>query len=104
MWFQKRPEAAKVLAKILGSTPIKLGLVLYEIQTVENRRWSTHATRPTLEGAEDLAWSLLTRHGGTWRVSQGDRTLASGAGYRPGDPGQEHDRTAFWSRTKKRRR
>lgn len=105
-WFQRRPEAARVLAHILGSTPKKLGLVPFEIQSRdlgrEGRGWSTHATRATLKAAEDLAWSLLTRHGGDWRVRQGDRTIASGAGYRPGEPRFSHDRTATWARVQKK--
>ena len=117
-WFQRRPEAARALARILGSTPKKLGLVPFEIQSRdldredlsrEDRGWSTHATRETLEGAEDLAWSLLTRHGGEWRVRHGDRTIARGSGYRPGEPRFSHDRTAIWARvqpepSKKKRR
>jgi len=101
-WFQRRPEASRLIAKILGSTPTKLGLVPFEIQARDlsgkNRGWSTHATRTTLEAAEDLAWSLLTRHGGEWRVRHGDRTVAQGAGYRPGERRFSHDRTAVWTR------
>lgn len=114
LWFQRRPKAARVLARILGSTPTKLGLVAFEIQSrdlsLKNRGWSTQGTRPTLEAAEDLAWSLLTRHGGEWRVCQGDRTIGRGSGYRSGEPRFSHDRTAVWTRVrseaprKKRRR
>ena len=117
-WFLSRPEAARLLAKLLNSTPEKLGILPYEVQSRAREpsssgtyRWETHATRPTLEEAEDLAWSLLTRHGGNWRVRCGERTIAHGAGYRAGDPGCSHDRTAVWSRVreeavdkKKRRR
>ena len=114
-WFQRRPKAASTLARILNSTPEKLGVVPYEIQARDRgskiHRWETHATRQTLEAAEDVAWSLLTRHGGDWRVRYGNRTIGSGAGYRPGEPGYGHDRTAVWSRAreeavdkKKRRR
>ena len=100
-WFQRRPDAARLLARILGSTPIKLGLVLFEIQSLGDRGWHTHDTRTTLEAAEDLAWSLLTRHGGEWRVRYGSRTFARGAGYRPGEPRFNHDRTATWARVQK---
>lgn len=102
-WFQRRPKASRLIARILGSTPEKLGLLPFEIQSCEprpGRGWRTHATRATLEAAEDLAWSLLTRHGGDWRVRHGSRTIASGAGYRPGEPSFSHDRTAVWSRTR----
>jgi hypothetical protein len=106
-WFLSRPEAARLLAKILNSTPEKLGILPYEVQSRSRAlsssgtyRWETHATRTTLEAAEDLAWSLLTRHGGDWRVLYGARTIASGAGYRPGEDGYGHDRTAVWSRVK----
>ncbi len=99
-WFQKRPEAARLLAQILRSTPAKLGLLPFEIQSLAPQPggWREHATRPTLEAAEDLAWELLCRHGGQWRVRQGNQTLASGAGYRPGEPRFSHDRTATWAR------
>lgn len=99
-WFQRRPEASRLIAKILGSTPQKLGLVPFVIQSLDPPPggWNTHATRATLETAEDLAWSLLTRHGGQWRVRHGDRTIASGAGYRSGDHRFSHDRTAVWTR------
>lgn len=107
-WFQRRPEAARLLARILGSTPKKLGLVPYEIQSFDHwpaprpgRGWRTHATRTTLETAEDLAWSLLTRHGGEWRVCHGGRTIARGTGYRPGELSFSHDRTATWARVQK---
>jgi hypothetical protein len=107
VWFQRRPEAARLLARILGSSPAKLGLVAFEIQQRDlgptKRGWVTHDTRPTLDGAEDLAWALLTRHGGEWRVRLGDRTIASGSGYRPGDHGFSHDRTAVWCRVRKER-
>ena len=103
-WFHNRPEASKVLAKILGSTPAKLGLVrvAFEIQSRDrdSGQWITHADRPTLESAEDFAWSLLTQHGGDWRVRHEGKILARGFGYRPGEPGQSHDRTAVWSRTR----
>jgi hypothetical protein len=102
-WFQHRPEAARLLARILGSTPKKLGLVMFEIQSFERPRgWRTHGTRPTLEAAEDLAWSLLTRHGGDWRVQHGSQTIGRGAGYRPGEPRFTHDRTATWARVQKK--
>ncbi len=111
IWFQRRPEAAQQLSRILGSTPDKLGLVTFEIQSLDSdKRWSVHATRSTLEAAEDLAWALLTKHGGDWRVRHGSRTVARGAGYRPGEQRFSHDRTAVWSRVreeapdKKRRR
>lgn len=105
-WFHKRPEAAKLLAKILGSTPAKLGLVLvlFEIQVFQAfdpgraRDWHTYVTRPTLEEAEDLAWSMICQHGGKWRVRCEGRTIASGSGYRPGEDKLSHDRTAVWSR------
>ena len=103
-WFQRRPEAARLLARILGSTPKKLGLVPFEIQALDprpGRGWHTHGTRTTLEAAEDLAWLLLTRHGGRWRVRHGNQTLAGGAGYRPGEPRYTHDRTAIWTRVQK---
>jgi hypothetical protein len=113
-WFLRRPEAAAALSRILSSTPEKLGIVSYEVQSrdLSSRpdRWETHAARSTLEAAEDLAWSLLTRHGGDWRVRRGERTIARGTGYRPGGHGFSHDRTAVWSRVrggdteKKRRR
>ena len=103
-WFQHRPEAAKLLAKILGGSPAKLGLsfVPFDVQSRDrdDNSWNTHAQRSSLEDAEDLAWSLLTRHGGDWRVRQGERTVAKGFGYRPGEPGQSHDRTAVWSRVR----
>jgi hypothetical protein len=106
-WFLSRPEAARLLATILKSTPEKLGIVPYAVQSRSREssssgtyRWETHATRTTLEAAEDLAWSLLTRHGGDWRVRYGERTIASGAGYRPGENRYGHDRTAVWSRVK----
>jgi hypothetical protein len=105
-WFHNRPEAAKLLAKILGSTPEALGLVrvLFEIQVFQPfdpgraADWHTYVTRPTLEEAEDLAWSMLCQHGGQWRVRQGNRTIASGSGYRSGETPYSHDRTAVWSR------
>ena len=100
-WFLRRPDAARLLAGILGSTPIKLGLVPFEIQSLDphpGRGWHTHDTRETLQAAEDLAWSLLTRHGGEWRVRHGSRTIARGAGYRPGEPRFTYDRTATWMR------
>lgn len=100
-WFQRRPEAARLLASILGSTPAKLGLVPFEIQSFEDRSWRTYDTRTTLEAAEDLAWSLLTRHGGDWRVRHGSRVIARGTGYRPGEPSFNHDRTAVWTRVQK---
>jgi hypothetical protein len=106
-WFLRRPKAVAVLARILNSTPEKLGIMSYEVQSRAREpsssgthRWETHAARSTLETAEDLAWSLLTRHGGDWRVRCGARTIASGAGYRPGEDGYGHDRTAVWSRVK----
>lgn len=104
-WFQRRPSAARLLASILGSTPKKLGLVPFEIQSrpkYADLGWCTHATRPTLEAAEDLVWSLLTRHGGQWRVRQGSRTIGRGAGYRPGESRFSHDRTATWTRVQKK--
>jgi len=101
-WFLHRPDAARSLARILGSTPAKLGLVPFEIQSFDDRSWCTHDTRTTLEAAEDLAWSLLTRHGGEWRVRHGNRTIARGAGYRPGEPRFTHDRTAVWTRVPKK--
>ena len=71
-WFQRRPEAARQLSLILGSTPDKLGLMPFEIQSHNPRPaghgWRTQAARGSLEAAEDLAWSLLCRHGGRWRV------------------------------------
>jgi hypothetical protein len=101
-WFQRRPEAARQLARILGSTPVKLGLVDFEIQSPglgsKGRVWITLETRSTLEAAEDRAWEFLTRHGGEWRVRHGSRTIARGAGYRPGEPRFTHDRTATWAR------
>ncbi len=103
-WFQRRPEAARVLASILGSTPSKLGLVPFEIQKRETHDWQTQGTRETLEAAEDLTWSLLTRHGGEWRVRQGDQTIGRGSGYRPGTSRFSHDRTATWTRVLKKRR
>lgn len=103
VWFHRRPEAGRLLARILGSSPAKLGLMAFEVQERERggNRWATHAARHTLEAAEDLAWTLLTRHGGDWRVILGDRTLGRGFGYRPGEPGSSHDRTAVWSRVSK---
>lgn len=101
-WFLRRPDAARVLARILGSTPEKLGLVPFEIQSFD-RQWHTHDTRHTLEAAEDLAWSLLTRHGGDWRVRHGSQVIARGSGYRPGDSGFTHDRTAIWARVHPRK-
>lgn len=109
-WFLHRPEATRLLASILGSTPIKLGLVPFKIQTFDGDGWQTLESRTTLEAAENLAWSYLTRHGGEWRVRHGSRTIAKGAGYRPGEPRFSHDRTATWARVhenlpgKKRRR
>lgn len=111
-WFQRRPEASRLLAHILGSTPKKLGLVAFEIQSYasDSGHWQAHATRTTLEAAEDFAWALLTRHGGSWRICHGDRTIGRGSGYRPGEAKFSHDRTAIWSRVhhkmaaKKRRR
>jgi hypothetical protein len=104
-WFQRRPEAARVLARILGSTSAKLGLVPFEIQVlaipIGRGHWRTHATRPTLEAAEDLAWALLTRHGGSWRLVHGGRTIARGNGYRPGERRFNHDRSAIWTRVQK---
>jgi len=99
-WFQNRPEASKLLAKILGGTPARLGLQFtpYEIQSRDSSGWGTNATRQTIEEAEELAWSLLTRHGGQWRVRQGNRTIASGSGYRSCETPYSHDRTAVWSR------
>jgi hypothetical protein len=109
-WFLHRPKAANLLAKLLGSSSRKLGLV-YEPFEVQSRYpdhgWERMAEYATLEAAEDEAWRLLTQHGGDWRVCRGGQVLARGSGYRPGDPGQGHDRTAIWSRvrvTKKRRR
>lgn len=101
-WFQRRPEAARALARLLRSTPAKLGLVLFEVQALHPLPggWNTHDTRATLEAAEDLAWSLLTRHGGQWRVRHGDQTVASGVGYRPGEHQLSHDRTAILSRVR----
>jgi hypothetical protein len=105
VWFLRRPEAARVLARILGSTPAKLGLVPFEIQSFDpspdSRGWHTHATRPSLEIAEDLAWDLLTRHGGSWRLLHGGRMIARGTGYSPGERRFSHDRTAIWSRVHK---
>jgi hypothetical protein len=112
-WFQHRPKAANLLAKILGSSAAKLGLVYvpFEVQSrYPDHGWRRIAEYATLKAAEDAAWSLLIQHGGDWRVRHGDRTVAKGYGYRPGDPGQGHDRTAIWSRVrgdahaKKRRR
>lgn len=102
-WFQRRPKAALQFARILGSTPKKLGLVPYEIQALDldDRAWRTQATRGSLKAAEDLAWLLLTRHGGQWRVRQGDRTIARGSGYRPGEQLYSHDRTAIWTRVQR---
>lgn len=101
-WFQRRPEAARLLAKILGSSPNDLGLMPFEIQALDlsgkRSGWELHSTRPTLEAAEDLAWSLLTRIGGSWRVRQGSRTIAHGTGYRPGAPRANHERIAWWRR------
>ena len=100
-WFQRRPTAARLLAHILGSTPKKLGLVPYEIQSLDARipvGWRTHGTRTTIEAAEDLAWTLLTRHGGQWRVRHGSQIIAKGSGYRPGEEHYSHDRTATWTR------
>ena len=108
-WFQHRPKAANLLAKLLGSSAKKLGLVYvpFEVQSrYPHHSWRRIAERTTLEAAEDEAWLLLTRHGGDWRVCRGGQVLARGSGYRPGDPGQGHDRTAIWSRVrvaKKRR-
>lgn len=104
IWFHRRPEAARVLARILGSSVTKLGLVPFEIQEREQKdppRWVTHATRPALKIAEDLAWALLTRHGGAWRVRQGTKTVAHGFGYASGEPRSgRYDRTAVWGRTR----
>ena len=102
-WFLRRPDATRLLASILGSTPTKLGLVPFEVQAFDDaaRGWHTHDTRRTLEAAEDLAWSLLTRHGGEWRVRHGSQTIARGVGYRPGEPRFTHDRTAIWTRVQK---
>jgi hypothetical protein len=101
-WFQRRPKAAILLAKILGSSAVKLGLVFvpFEVQSRNPHGWGRLAEYKTLEDAEDAAWALLTKYGGDWRVCRGDQTLASGSGYRPGDPGQGHDRTAIWSRVR----
>ena len=111
-WFQRRPKAAKLLARILNSTPVKLGLVLYVVQSlVRNAKpkatWQTRAAFTTLEEAEDQAWKLLTLHGGDWRVIHGGQAVAHGAGYLHGP--YSHDRSAIWSRAseakpKKRRR
>lgn len=103
-WFQKRPEAARQLANILDSTPKKLGLLSYEIQAFDlgTRVWQEHGTCTTLEAAEDLAWSLLTRHGGDWRVRHGNQTIGRGSGYRRGDLNYTHDRTAIWTRVQKK--
>ena len=103
-WFQRRPAAARLLARILHSTPAKLGLVLFEVQSLDPPPggWNTHDTRATLEDAEDLAWALLTRHGGQWRVRHDDRTVASGHGYQSGESSFNHDRTAVWSRARER--
>lgn len=103
VWFARRPEAARHLAHILGSTPKKLGLVPFEIQGLDRHSgvWITHATRGSLEAAEDTAWLLLTRHGGEWRVCQAGRTMARGAGYRSGERHCSHDRTAVWTRARK---
>lgn len=104
IWFQRRPEAARLLASILGSTPEQLGIVPYEIQSLAprpGRGWTTHATRPTLGAAEEVAWSLLTRHGGDWRVRHGTRTVAKGSGYRTGEPGcGYYDRTVVWAQVR----
>jgi hypothetical protein len=100
-WFLRRPDAARLLARILGSTSKKLGLVPFEIQSFDSHGWRTLETRTTLETAEDLAWSLLTRHGGEWRVRHGSQTIGHGAGYRPGEPRFNHDRTATWTRVQK---
>jgi hypothetical protein len=105
-WFQHRPRAANLLAKILGSSARKLGLVYvpFEVQShYPDHSWRRIAEYPTLETAEDAAWSLLTRHGGDWRVRHGSRTIARGAGYRPGESRFSHDRTAVWSRVQKGR-
>ena len=105
-WFLRRPDAARLLASILGSTPNKLGLVPFEIQSFD-KGWHTHGTRMALDLAEDLAWSLLTRHGGEWRVLHGNRVIGRGVGYRPDveqpstttwGPRVTHDRTVTWSR------
>lgn len=105
VWFLRRPDATRLLASILGSTPEKLGLVPFEIQSRDDDySWRTHATSRTLEAAEDLAWSLLTRHGGDWRVLHGSRVIGRGFGYRPGEPRFSHDRTATWAREQKERK
>ena len=103
-WFQHRPKAANLLANLLGSSARKLGLVYvpFEVQTRYPHGWGRLAEYATLEAAEDQAWRLLTQHGGDWRVCRGGQTLARGSGYRPGDPGQGHDRTAIWSRVRER--
>ena len=96
-WFLRRPDAALALARILGSTPTKLGLVPFEVQSFEDG-WHTQATTTTLDAGEDLAWLLLTRHGGRWRLRHGTRVIASGDGYRSGEPRLSYDRTAVWTR------
>jgi hypothetical protein len=114
-WFLSRPEAAKLLATILKIVPYAVQSRARELSSSGTYCWEycweTHATRTTLEAAEDIAWSLLTQHGGDWRVRYGERTVASGTCYRPGEEGFSHDRTAVWSRVqesvpakKKRRR
>jgi len=106
-WFQRRPRAANLLAEILGSSARKLGLVYvpFEVQVqarYPGHGWSRIAEFATLEIAEDEAWRLLTQQGGDWRVCRGGQTIGRGFGYRPGDPGQGHDRTATWARVKVR--
>jgi hypothetical protein len=102
-WFLRRPEAARLLARILGSKPADLGLVPFEIQTFDpdSGSWQPHATSTTLMAAEDLAWSLLTRHGGAWRVVQGSQTIARGSGFQPDAPRSNHSRLATWARVQK---
>jgi hypothetical protein len=65
--------------------------------------WASRGGFRTLEAAEDHAWSQICQSGGRWRVRRGDRVLASGSGYTPGEHEQRHDRTALWTRHPERR-
>ncbi len=83
------------------SSDVRFPTTLFVIEKLdeEKKRWRTRASRASLEEAEAYAWARLTRGGGEYRVRQGHRVLAMGAGY--ADRWSPTERTAVWGRVRK---